>query len=203
MRVSKGAARRLIADDERVAEVMNADPTYLTERPDFAQEISMLWQDVREKFLRIGRLLVRAKNVLPRGEFDRMIAIDLPFNTSIAYQLRAVADAVDTGRLALGELPRTYSVAYQLTTLDDDLLARARRAGLVRPDVRRADILEFKRSLIQPPADSAKIRALRLDRMRLLERLRSLEAELKELGVDLDEEELDDPLIIEGQATET
>src|SRR3954468_15535413 len=106
MRVSKGAARRLIADDERVAEVMNADPTYLTERPDFAQEISMLWQDVREKFLRIGRLLVRAKNVLPRGEFDRMIAIDLPFNTSIAYQLRAVADAVDTGRLALGELPR-------------------------------------------------------------------------------------------------
>ena len=200
MKLSKTTARRLVSTDERVAEVMNADPTYLTERPDFSREISVLWQDVREKFLRIGRLLVRAKAVLPRGEFDAMIASDLPFNPSIAYQLRAVAAAIDTGRIGLDELPRAYSVAYQLTTLDDELLARARKAGLIRPDVRRVDVVQFKKSVLRPQADPAKIRALRFDRLRLLERLRNLEAELRELGVDPDEDDLDSGAVIEGTA---
>jgi hypothetical protein len=187
MKMSKNAARKLVAVDERVAEVQNADPTYLTERADFAQEIGALWHDVREKFLRIGRLLARAKLILPRGEFDRMIATDLPFNTSIAYQLRAVAEAVDTGRLSVEELPRAYSVAYQLTTLTDDGVTQARQAGLVHPAVRRTEIVLFKQSMAAPTPDLVRIRMLRSNRMRLLEQIRSLETELRGLGVDPNE----------------
>lgn len=182
MKLTKSAARRLVQDDERMGEIIQAESRDLANSGDFAREIGMLWQDVREKFLRIGRLLARAKLILPHGEFDRMVTDELPFNPSIAYQLRAVAEAVDRGRITLDELPKAYSVAYQLTTLDDSGLDQAREAGLVRPDLRRVEIVEFKRALSRHGHVTDEVERLKEERRRLLERVGLIDAELARLG---------------------
>lgn len=208
MKVTKQQAERRRISDERVEDFDAALPTQFAERPQFVGRINDLWQDVHNRFLMIGRLLVQAKKVLPHGEFDKMVEAELPFTAGIASQLRAVAEAVDTNRLTLEEMPKTYSVAYQLTTLDDEALERARREGLVHPDVRRADLVRFKRSLKEganPIPDPVRARKLRDHYRKLREQMRQMEEELQALGVDpeaIDDEEEGEGQTIEGEAVE-
>jgi hypothetical protein len=208
MKVTKQQAEKRRVTDERVADFEASVPSQLAERPAFVGRINDLWQDVHHRFLMIGRLLAQAKKVLPHGEFDRMVEAELPFTAGIASQLRAVAEAVDTNRLVL-ELPKTYSVAYQLTTLDDDALDRARREGLVHPNVRRADLVKFKRSLKEVGStnlDPVKAQKLREHYRKLREQLRQMEEEMQALGIDpdtIDEEDgAGEGEIIEGEAVE-
>jgi hypothetical protein len=209
MKVTKQQAEKRRVTDERVADFEVSVPSQLAERPAFVGRINDLWQDVHHRFLMIGRLLAQAKKVLPHGEFDRMVEAELPFTAGIASQLRAVAEAVDTNRLALEELPKTYSVAYQLTTLNDDALNRARREGLVHPNVRRADLVKFKRSLKGVGStipDPVKAQKLREHYRKLREQLRQMEEEMQALGIDPNAIDAEDGAgegeIIEGEAVE-
>ena len=119
---------------------------------EYVREIRKLWAEAQAKFLAIGRYLVTAKANLDvygkRGDYERMIANDLPFSRQIAHQLRVVAEAVDSGRLTEGELPQAYSTAFLLASLPDEQLAVARQRGLVSPLVARARVLEFRRTLM-------------------------------------------------------
>ena len=48
---------------------------------EFVAEIEKLWGEAQEKFLTIGRYLVQAKVRLRHGEFEQMVATQLPFGS--------------------------------------------------------------------------------------------------------------------------
>jgi hypothetical protein len=173
--------------DNRTEEISNAVISLQT-REQYAREINIKWQEAREKYLIIGRYLIQAKVTLDHGEYEDMIRRDLPFSVETAYHLRSVAEAVDTGRIKLPELPRSYSVAYQIVTLKDSELDRARQDGLVRPDVPRAAVIEFKKALRTPKqsrtSSEKQVRALVTEYQRLKKRLHDLESKLKANGID-------------------
>lgn len=179
--VSKAQARRHIAVDERIERMAEATVD-LVRREEFVQEISTLWRSAQEKFLLIGRYLVQARMRLPHGEFQAMVENELPFGYQVAYQLRMVAEAVDSGRLPGSKLPPSYATVYQLATLTSEQLQLADQRNLIRPDVTRPEIVRFKRDLRSKTIDHVSRRdALEAERQRLRERLIAVEAELASL----------------------
>jgi hypothetical protein len=155
--------------EERWGKIASMTPTT---REEFAARIGVLWKDAQRTFVEIGRHLQRAKVQLPHGEFEAMIERDLPFGKNAAYKLRVVAEAIDLGRLPSDLAPQDYSTCYLIASLKDEELAVARERNLVRPDVMRADLLAFKRSLKPQPHSKKEIRAaLIADRDRLIKRI--------------------------------
>ncbi|WP_434623701.1 DUF3102 domain-containing protein [Azospirillum sp. B2RO_4] len=149
--VRSGTAVAPSKADRRASDISDAIVPCHT-RQEFAQEIRYHWNRSRKEFLSIGRYLNRAKEILPHGDFEAMIESDMPFSVETAFRFRAVAEAVDTGRLSLEVLPGAESVAYQIVTMTPDELERAKAQGLIRPDVTRRQLIDFKRSL-RPPKD--------------------------------------------------
>jgi len=115
------------------------------DRAAYVGEISRLWSEAQDRFLKIGRYLVRAKALLPHGSFEAMVADELPFGRHVAWQLRTVATAVDGGRLVEDELPNSYATAFKLASLNDEVLDRAKAENVVRPNVTRAEVTLFVR----------------------------------------------------------
>jgi hypothetical protein len=162
----------------------------LRERKEFVREITRLCGEVQDKFLSIGRYLNMAKATLPHGEYEAMIANELPIGASAARQLRTVAQAIDGGLLPAERLPSSYSIIYLLATLPEGDRAEADRSGLIRPDVRRSEVIAFKRRAVGQ--GSASHDALRRERERLLIRLREIDAELGSAVIDIEPLELDE-----------
>lgn len=149
---------------------------------DYASEIARLWVDAQRRFLEIGRHLNAAKATLPHGEFLPMVARDLPFGPSVAQRLMKVAEAVDAGVLPLRQMPQNYSVAYELVVLSPEEREQATEEGLLRPDVRRAEVTAFKRRVRgnPPPAVTDELRRLEAERDRLEARIAELRRQLGE-----------------------
>ncbi|WP_298364305.1 DUF3102 domain-containing protein [Azospirillum sp.] len=172
--------------DRRATDISDAIVPCRT-REEFAQEIRYHWNRSRKEFLSIGRYLNRAKDTLAHGEFEAMIVSDMPFSVETAYRFRAVAEAIDSGRLALEMLPGAESVAYQIVTMKPDELERAKAVGLIRPDVTRRQLIDFKQSL--RPAKTGAVpdrrKALLADYARCKAKLAEIRAELlRDHGVD-------------------
>ena len=79
----------LIEGDARVQALQTAkvEPQRAEE---FVSEISRLWSRAQGAFLEIGRLLIKAKEMLPHGEYVAAVEAELPFSadaTPITYQL--------------------------------------------------------------------------------------------------------------------
>ena len=129
--------------DQRRERLLSNHVKQCTDLAEYVEEIDKLWGEAQEKFLIIGRYLLQAKLTLPYGQFETMVATQLPFGKNIAYQLRCVAQAVDQERLDAAEVPRSYNNAFRLAQMKPPLLERAREAKLVRPDVKRREIDEF------------------------------------------------------------
>jgi hypothetical protein len=146
----------------------------------YASEISRLWSEAQDRFLKIGRYLVRAKAALPHGSFEAMIADELPFGRHVAWQLRTVATAVDGGRLVEDELPNSYATAFKLASLDDDVLDRAKAENVVRPNVTRAEVTSFVRRVVGERQFKSELKTEIATELRELERkLKKLDAERK------------------------
>ncbi|WP_144404721.1 DUF3102 domain-containing protein [Belnapia sp. F-4-1] len=150
----------------------------LRNQEEYVREISRLWREAQQSFLAIGRYLVQAKRKLAHGEFQRMVDASLPFGRQTAYELRMIAEAVDCGRIPEPKLPQAASVAYQLATLKPDDLAAANQDGLVRPDLRRPEIITWKRERLCRQA-GGNHEALTRRRARLAEIIRRHEEELE------------------------
>jgi hypothetical protein len=144
----------------------------------FRDHLDRLWRETRQRVLAIGRNLLNALEKLEDqpGRFERLIE-GLPFSRPIASQMIAIAKAVEERKLVEEEIPPSYSVAYQLTTLSVEEMKRARQSGIVRPDIGRKDIIDFKRSLraSKPRQDTLDLRRLKAQRERL--RLALIEVE--------------------------
>lgn len=152
-----GFSKRLLSDNSEPVEVMpqgdarmdvlaNAIVQY-QHKEDFVREIHGLWQRAQTTFLTIGKYLALAKAKLPHGDYETMIERDLPFSPVTARQIRAAAEAVSSGRLVASELPHNYTTLYHLSTLPDEALEQAKKSGLLRPDVRRSEIVAFKKQV--------------------------------------------------------
>lgn len=175
----------LIEGDARVQALQSvgADPRT---PDDYVAEISRLWGKARMAFLDIGRLLMRAKETLPHGEYLTSVESRLPFSGRTAYQLREAARwALDMDRrqeIPLTRLPGSYSTIYLLSTLDQPTLAAADSEGLVRPDLRRTELIAWRKAkdetgFNRPALEARRDRLLR-ERERLDQELRRIEAEL-------------------------
>ena len=62
-------------------------------------------------------------------------------------KLMAVADFVDQRVIHRDLLPAAYTVVYELTTIPQNEVKDAYRNGVLRPDITRKEVLEWKRSL--------------------------------------------------------
>jgi hypothetical protein len=148
------------------------------DRVAYASEISRLWSEAQDRFLKIGRYLVRAKAALPHGSFEAMIADELPFGRHVAWQLRTVATAVDGGRLVEDELPNSYATAFKLASLDDDVLDRAKAENVVRPNVTRAEVTSFVRRVVGERQFKSEPKSeIATERRELERKLKKLDAE--------------------------
>lgn len=152
---------------------------------DYVSEIITLWTEAAETFLLIGRHLNQAKDALPHGEFQRMVDECLPFDKSRAYQLRMVAQMVDAGRVGERDLPRSSATAFLFTSLDAKSIVRAKEDGVLRPDIRRQEVVIWKRRLLGPLQNNqavARAQAMLKARIRRLEdELQRTKAELADL----------------------
>jgi hypothetical protein len=158
---------------------------------DYVATISHLWRQAQGTFLEIGKLLIRAKDMLAHGEYTEAVEARLPFSGRTAYQLREAARwAMEMDRLqaiSLAQLPGAYSTIYLLSTLDRASLERAKHDGLIRPDLRRAELVAWRRKRMGEPVRTradleARREKLRRDRDRLEAELREIEEVLAETG---------------------
>jgi hypothetical protein len=129
--------------------------------------------------LNIGRSLLELKAVLSREEFARGLRRSAEafrgWSSGNVSKVMRVAEFVDQAKMTMAVLPQSYTTLYEFTTLDDIQLEKAKALSLLRPDVRRSDIVEFKRKVVganagtQPPSQQL---------VKIEERIRTLRAEL-------------------------
>jgi hypothetical protein len=159
---------------------MRQDLAELRTRANFADAIGEAWTEAEENFTTIGRYLNHAKSMLNHGEFMGMVESDLPFRYSTANRLMKVAAALDAGALPADRLPPSYATVYELLTLSDEERRQAIKEGVVRPDMQRKDVIEFRKRLRQP--DQNKRAKLETEREKLRKRLQEIEAELASIA---------------------
>lgn len=138
---AKPPARRSLGD-ARLS--MLATPRPLTTRAEFAADIRREWSNALEATIAVGRRLNEAKAALPHGEYEAMVATDLPFSTSTARKLREIAAFVDEGQVPLDRLPEAMSTLYAIATLPDDTRQQALDAGAIHPAVTRGQVEALK-----------------------------------------------------------
>ena len=183
LRLDRAPTPVLIEGDARV-QALQAVVTQPETPEDYVEAISHLWSRAQTAFLDIGRLLIRAKETLPHGEYTMAVEERLPFAARTAYQLREAARwALEMDRrqtITLDALPSSYSTIYLLSTLDPPTLEQAQREGLVRPELRRAELVAWRRSRGGQRFQNLQARREKLlrERARLDEELRRIEAEM-------------------------
>ncbi|MCL1512569.1 hypothetical protein DTI93_09260 [Parasaccharibacter sp. TMW 2.1884] len=141
-----------------------------------------------ETVIEIGRAFCRTEDSFTREEWHRLLAatqalFGMSKNTACMY--RAVARAVDAGRIPRDLCPPSFSTAYTLTTYTDSQLDLAREQGLVRPDVTRRELVVFKKRLLSKKRSrsgrsSSPLSSLLKKRERLYKELEKLEVKIAE-----------------------
>jgi hypothetical protein len=143
---------------------------------EFTEAIGVLWGKAEGYFLEIGRHLIKAKDMLPHGEFQVMIDKRLPFQPAMANKLMAVARAIDAGLVPVRLMPQAYTLAYEIVTMPEEVRRAAIEEGVVRQNVTRREIVDFKKRMrgkaTAPPEDAVTLR-------RRLEKLQELEQKIK------------------------
>jgi hypothetical protein len=174
---AKAPAKQAVAVSERQALLEN-EP-FDTEDPDeIVREIDKLWREAQSKFIAIGRWLCKAFRE-HEGTYEEAIVSRLPFGRIVAYQLRMVAEAIESHRLPVDVMPRSYSTAYKLVTLTPEDYQAALDQNLVRPDVTRAEVEEWKRARAKARAPKlAKRQRLAQERVTIRTEIAELEARL-------------------------
>lgn len=118
-------------------------------------DVAVAWSQTRDAFIEIGRALNDVDRELDAVERDRFkvgFRRLFPFSETVASQFRTIARAVDDGRLPRHLVPGSYGAAYQMALLTLGQRELAESHGLIRPDVSRDALLEFRKQIeaIQP-----------------------------------------------------
>jgi hypothetical protein len=147
-------------------------------------DVAVAWGQTRDAFLEIGRALNDVDRELDSAERDKFKAGFrrlFPFSETVASQFRAIARAVDEGNLARDLVPGSYGAAYQMALLTPAQREIAKSRGLLRPDVSRDLLLEFRRQI-----DAVQLRQFHgLDPARMRAKLQRLERQRRNAIADL------------------
>lgn len=107
----------------------------------WALRISARWRASIESIIETGQLLHDAKAALGHGEFEAMIARELPFSASTARRLMSIAeDKRLSNRAHAHVLPASWYTLYELTKLSDEEFDRALEQKIIRPDMERKEV---------------------------------------------------------------
>ena len=185
LRLDAPPAPVLVEGDARVQALVVAR-THPQQPEEFVAEINRLWSRAQGAFLDIGQLLIRAKETLAHGEYTVAVEAQLPFSARTAYQLREAARwAIDMDQrraIPLARLPNSYSTISLLSTLEPPVLEEAEQVGLIRPELRCAELVKWRRKRGGGTYDRAALEArrqkLRREQERLAEELSRIEAAL-------------------------
>ncbi len=178
--IQKATASPIHVPNDR-AEILSNTLVEFNSEHGYIQEISKLWKESQDRFLTIGRYLLRAKMQFPK-RFEQEVVARLPFNRSVAHQLRCVAEAVHNNRLTEDEMPRSYSAAYRLTILTEAEMGKAKEEGLVQPETSRSTIDTFIKTIRHENLDvHAQIRLLDDKRARIERQISRMQEELNEI----------------------
>ena len=183
LKIDRAPAPVLLEGDARV-QALQAVVLEPDSPEDYVDAIGRLWGRAQTAFLDIGRLLIRAKERLPHGEYTAAVEDRLPFASRTAYQLREAARwALEMDRrqtITLDRLPGSYSTIYLLSTLDPSTLEQLEAEGMVRPELRRAELIAWRKQGGGQGQQSLQDRREKLlrERARLDEELRRIEAEI-------------------------
>lgn len=188
LKIDRAPAPVLLEGDARV-QALQAVVLEPEAPDDYVEAIGRLWGRAQTAFLDIGRLLIRAKERLPHGEYTTAVEDRLPFASRTAYQLREAARwalEMDKRRtITLDRLPGSYSTIYLLSTLEPPLLIAAEAEGIVRPELRRSELIAWRkarsRGAEQRPLLEARRSKLLKERNRLDAELRQIEIEMNAL----------------------
>jgi hypothetical protein len=177
-----------------------AAPPELKTIDDYVLVINVEWREAQDRFLKIGELLDRAEKSLPESDYITLCN-RLPFGKSTRSQLLSAFRCVQSGRIPADMVSAGYSTLYQVSQLTDDEIKQASESGLMRADVKRTELLEFRKRLrgsnaqTPPPKTANKaaspaqtepghdIPSLKARRDALLEELAEIERQLLEAGV--------------------
>jgi hypothetical protein len=119
----------------------------------------------------------KAERQALKAGFERLF----PMSESIASQFRAVAAAIDSGRLPEDTCPASYSAAYQAALLEPHELDVARARGLIAPNTSRAALIAFRKQLAAPSLAQVDVASLRAEARRIDARLDHLAGERRAL----------------------
>jgi hypothetical protein len=177
------AGTKFMADQEKVGMLLR-----------LRAEVGSAWVQTRDAFLQIGRALADADRRMTEDEqnsFRKGFRRLFPFSDTVASQFRTIARAVDEGRLPMAALPGSYSTAYQMALLSSEQRKLAEREGLIRADVSRHAIIEFRRvtARLRPAPtrgmDAARIRGalarLQRSEAKMARALDEIRARIKEM----------------------
>lgn len=167
----------------RPAAPADAPPPEPATPDEYVEAIDRLWEDAQKSFLAIGRHLDEAQKKLSTEQFALMIE-RLRFGKVVRSQIMTAYRAVTAGLLPPGVEAAGYSVIYHAATLSDAERAQAVAEGVIRPDMRRTEIIAFKRRIRTNAAqfNDAHRTALEAERKRLLARLSDIDRALSELA---------------------
>ncbi len=167
-----------------VLPALNAEPSTAVE---YADAIRGEWLSAQQSFMRIGAMLERAKQSLGSdGYLD--LCSTLPFGKAVRSQLMTSYRAIQSRKVPDFMVPAGYTTIHLLASLSDAELSAAADAGLLRPDVKRAEIRALRASgfgrpnRTPSPAPQTDRRAeLEARRARLMAELAEVERELAAL----------------------
>jgi len=110
-------------------------------RADYAERIRNLYASSVEAIVATGRELVAAKAALAHGEFLAMVEQDLPFGRRTAHMLMVIAENPFLANGNHGShLPASWRTLYELTRVDEPVLAEALADGRISPDMQRKHV---------------------------------------------------------------
>ncbi|WP_156964044.1 hypothetical protein [Muricoccus aerilatus] len=107
------------------------------------------WGKAQNSALRVGQTLLHLSRTLTEDEFRRVRkGCDRLFSISdaMATKLRLAALTVEDWQLSADQAP-PYTVLYEISTLPPEGQQLVRERGLMRPDVRRGEIVAVRREL--------------------------------------------------------
>jgi hypothetical protein len=146
-------------------------------------DVAVAWNQTRDAFIEIGRALNDVDRELDPVERDRFKAGFrqlFPFSETVASQFRAIARAVDDGHLPREAVPGSYGAAYQMALLTPGQREVAQARGLIRPNVSRDTLIEFRREVT-----AVQSRSCGLDPTRMRTELERLERQKRKALSDL------------------
>jgi hypothetical protein len=119
-----------------MSDQQDSAPHRRKDRAYFATQIKIRWNKACEGILEIGWLIIDARRTLPRDEYGKFVANDLPFNYSTLQKLQSIAESDrinDPKNRSL--LPHSWNTLYEIIHLSDDGFEAGISRGIIRPKV--------------------------------------------------------------------